>query len=62
MSRKEKSDKGFYYEVTDEQIKMHQQRSVEQVFAWLESANDFLHRFMTPEEKERMLKIRKGEY
>ncbi|MEP7264831.1 MAG: hypothetical protein ABI772_10050 [Bacteroidota bacterium] len=53
--------KGFYYEVTDEQIKMHQSRSVEQVFNWLESTNQFLNMFMTSEEKERMNKIRKGD-
>ncbi len=59
---KPKVNKGFYYEVTDEQIRMHQSRSVDEIFEWLESTNQFLNEFMTPEEKERMHKIRKGEY
>ncbi|MEO5570109.1 MAG: hypothetical protein ABIT08_10270 [Bacteroidia bacterium] len=54
--------KGFYYTVTDEQIKMHQQRSVEEIFEWLEGTNKFLWDTQTLEERERMFKIRKGEY
>jgi hypothetical protein len=42
---------GFYYTVSDKEI-----------FEWLESTNEFLWRFQTPVEKERMRKIRKGEY
>jgi hypothetical protein len=53
---------GFYYTVSDEQIKEHRQRSVKEIFEWLESTNEFLWRFQTPIEKERMRKIRKGEY
>ena len=53
---KPKVNKGFYYEVTDEQIRMHQSRSVDEIFEWLESTNQFLNEFMTPEEKERMHK------
>jgi hypothetical protein len=69
MSGKEKNEKqepvnqkGFYYTVTDEQIKMHQQRSVEEILEWLESTNKFLWEMQTPEERKRMFKIRKGEY
>jgi hypothetical protein len=62
MKGKATGKKGFYYEVTDEQIRIHRSRTVEQVFAWLESANNFLNMFQTAEEKERMHKIRKGEY
>lgn len=54
--------KGFYYTVTDEQIKEHRQRSVKEIFEWLETTNEFLWKFQTPVEKERMMKIRKGEY
>jgi hypothetical protein len=60
--KKKEATKGFYYEVTDEQIRMHRSRSVEQIFEWLQSTNEFLNRFMTAEEKERMNKIRKGAY
>ena len=58
----EENQKGFYYTVTDEQIREHQQRTVKQIFEWLESTLEFIHRFQTPEERERMNKIRKGEF
>lgn len=61
-TKNEQSRRGFYYHVTDEQIKEHQQRTVEEIFEWLESTNEFLAKFQTPEERERMLKIRKGEF
>lgn len=54
--------KGFYYSVTDEQIRQHKQRTVAEIFEWLESTNKFLWDFQTPEERVRMHKIRRGEY
>lgn len=54
--------KGFHYTVTDEQIRQHRQRTVAEIFEWLETTNEFLYNFQTPEERERMHKIRKGEY
>ena len=56
------NQKGFYYFVTDEQIREHQQRSVAEIFEWLESTLEFIYRFQTPEERERMHKIRRGEF
>lgn len=56
------NQKGFYYTVTDEQIREHQQRSVAEIFEWLESTLEFIYRFQTPEERERMHKIKKGEF
>lgn len=61
-NEKPKPQRGFYYHVTDEQIKEHQQRTVEQIFEWLESTNEFLYKFQTAEERERMHKIRRGEF
>ncbi len=61
-NKKQSSGKGFYYHVTDEQIKEHQQRTVAQIFEWLESTNEFLYKFQTEEERERMHKIRRGEF
>lgn len=54
--------KGFYYSVTDEQIREHQQRTVAEVFEWLESTLQFVYKMQTPEERERMNKIRRGEF
>ncbi len=54
------NQKGFYYSVTDEQIRVHQQRSMKQIFEWLESTNEFIYLMQTPEERIRMTAIRKG--
>ena len=53
---------GFYYSVTDEQILEHRQRSLLEVFEWLESTRKFIYNLQSPEERERMEKIRKGEF
>lgn len=50
------------YYVTDEQIREHQKRSVTEIFEWLESTNEFLFRFQTPEARENWFKLRRGEY
>ena len=54
--------KGFYYSVTDEQIKEHRQRTVNEIFEWLETTNEFLWKFQTSKARERMMKIRRGDY
>ena|GEM_PF-2733375 len=54
--------KGYYYSVTDEQIREHQQRSVEQIFEWLETTNEFLALAQSPEARECMMKFRRGEW
>ena len=54
-----KKQKGFYHEVTEEQIKQHQKRSVEEILQWLHSANVFLNLIQTKEEKARMKALRK---
>lgn len=54
--------KGYCYTVTNKQIRKHPQRSVVNIFERLESTLEFLDRFQTPEEKERMHKICKGEF
>ena len=50
------------YYVTDEQIREHQKRSVREIFEWLETTNEFLFRFQTPEARENWFKLRRGEY
>ena len=59
---KENNLNGFYYTVTDEQIREHRQRSVKEIFDWLESTLEFIYRIQTPHERERAIKIRRGEY
>lgn len=54
----ENADKGFHYTVTDEQIKEHQKRSVEEIFEWLEKTAKFIYDLQTPEERERMKKMK----
>ena len=58
----EENQKGFYYTVTDAQIREHQQRSMFEIFEWLETTNEFIYKLQTPEERERMNKIRRGEF
>ena len=56
--KKENADKGFHYTVTDEQIKQHQQRSIKEIFEWLEKTSKFIYEMQTPEERERMRKAK----
>ncbi len=56
MKKKEK--RGFYYEVTEEQVREHQKRSVEEILLWLHNTNVFLNQVQNPDEKERMRKFR----
>jgi hypothetical protein len=43
MTKSEK--KGFYYTVTEEQVREHQKRSIEEILTWLHETNVFLNRF-----------------
>jgi len=61
IPKKENKNKGFYYDVTDEQIREHQQRSIDEIFEWIESANMFISTVQTQEEKRRAERI-KGKY
>lgn len=53
--------KGYYYEVTEEQVREHQKRSIKEILTWLHETNAFLKKVQTPEERERWEKLRKGE-
>ena len=55
---KENENKGFHYTVTDEQIRIHQNRSVQEIFEWLESTSRFVYNLQTPEEKERSRSVK----
>ena len=49
-----KQEKGFYYEVTEEQVREHCKRSIKEILNWLHETNIFLNKIQTPEEKQRM--------
>jgi hypothetical protein len=53
---------GMRYFVTDDQIHEHQQRSISEILEWIESTNEFLYRFQSPEARQRWMQIRKGEF
>jgi hypothetical protein len=52
---KDNQHKGFHYTVTDEQIAAHQKLTLRELFEWLESANRFVSKVQTPEEKQRSI-------
>lgn len=58
IPKAENANKGFHYTVTDEQIKEHQQRSVMEIFEWLETTNKFIYSIQTPQERERIRKAK----
>jgi len=61
VPKAENANKGFHYTVTDEQIKEHQERSLEEIFEWLEKTNKFVYELRTPEERELAKRIKNAE-
>ncbi|WP_020526336.1 hypothetical protein [Flexithrix dorotheae] len=51
-------DKGFYAEVTESEIKAHLNRSLGDIFNWLENTNKFISALQTDTEKERSRKAK----
>lgn len=49
---------GYYYTVTPEQIKEHQQRSFAEILQWLDSTRLFIDQMRTPEEREIARKLK----
>lgn len=50
----ENANVGFHYTVTDDQIKQHRERSVDEIIEWLEETNKFIYSIQTPEERLRI--------
>lgn len=50
----ENANVGFHYTVTDEQIKAHQDKSIEEILMWIEETSKFIYEAQTPEERIRM--------
>lgn len=53
---------GYYYEVTDEQIREHQSRSLLEILQWHYEMSIFLNSFQTIEEKENSKRIKAKNY
>ena len=53
LPKKENQGKGYFFDVTDEEIKQHLSRSPKDIFQWLESTNKFVSQVQTPIEKEK---------
>lgn len=60
--KNKKKSNGFFYIVTDEQIKQHQQRSMDEIFQWIEKTHKFIYEMQTPREREISRKIREGKF
>lgn len=52
------TERGFYYEVSQEQVDAHRKRSVKEILMWLHNTNLFLSKVQTQEEKNRMKEFR----
>lgn len=61
VPKAENANKGFHYTGTDDQIKEHQKRSIEEIFEWLERTNKFIYDMQTSEERQRMRMMKNSE-
>ncbi len=50
--------KGFKYFVSEEQVKIHKQRSIKEILQWLHETNYFLSNVQNETEKKRIKKFR----
>ena len=53
LPKKENEGKGYFFDVTEEEIKQHLNRSPKDIFQWLESTNRFVSQIQTSTEKKR---------
>lgn len=49
----ENQNKGYFFTVSDDEIKDHLNRSPKDIFQWLETTNKFVNQIQTPLEKRR---------
>jgi hypothetical protein len=56
-----KKGKGYYYEVSAEQVAEHKKRTLLEIFTWISQTNAFLNKVRKPEEKAFAEKLRSGE-
>jgi hypothetical protein len=53
LPKKGNQGKGYFFDVTDDQIKEHLTRSPKDIFQWLESTNKFVNLVQTEQEKHK---------
>ena len=53
LPKQENKGRGYFYNVTEEEIKQHVGRSTEDVFYWIESTNRFVSQLQTDHERKR---------
>jgi len=53
LPKKENEGKGYFFSVTEEEIRQHMNRSPKDIFQWLESTNKFVSQVQNSQEKER---------
>jgi len=51
--KSENQDKGYFFTVSDDEIKAHMSRSPKDIFQWLETTNRFVNQIQTPQEKRK---------
>lgn len=52
VPKAENQGRGYYFTVSDQEIKDHRKRSFEDIVSWLETTNKFVHSIQTPEERK----------
>jgi predicted transposase YbfD/YdcC len=55
---KENESVGFHYTVSDEQLEIRSKMTDEEILNWVEETAQFIYEAQTPEERERMRKIK----
>lgn len=56
--KKENANKGFHYAVSDEQIAEYAKWTLLEKLTWLEETAKFIYNIQTPEERERMRRMK----
>lgn len=51
--KSENQNKGYFFSVSDDEIKEHLSRSPKDIFQWLETTNKFVNQIQTPVEKRK---------
>ena len=53
VPKTENQEKGYYFSVTDDEIRAHLARSCKDIFQWIETTNRFIYQAQTPQERFR---------
>ena len=47
----ENQNRGYYFSVTEDEIRAHLNRSCKDIFQWIETTNRFVYQVQTPQER-----------